>query len=172
MFKLEADGLAALRNGSSIKVPKVIRSGVIDTSQYLLLAWMEAGRPNDKTWEEFGMALAMMHRQPQPYFGWEEDNYIGSLYQSNTIHSSWSSFYSGCRIIPLVERLYNAGSFTQRDAGFAVSLCKKLDELFPKESPSLLHGDLWSGNYMISQDGKAAFLTRLCITVIGKWISE
>lgn len=155
MFEKEANGLTALAKGSSLIVPSVIKYGTTLQQQYLLLQWIEKGISKKDFWESFGIALAAMHKQPQVYFGWTEDNYIGSLSQNNTIHQDWSSFYSECRILPLVKILFDAGVYSKQDANLAESFCKKINQFFPEESPSLLHGDLWSGNFMTSSSGNA-----------------
>src|SRR5688500_4890234 len=156
MFKKEADGLDTLRNSNTLTIPEVIKCGITEQEQYLLLEWIEPGKPKSNFWENFGAALATMHRQPQPYFGWSADNYIGSLPQYNIQHDSWHMFYTECRILPLVKKLFDAGVFTKQDAITAESFCKKIDRLFSQEPPALLHGDLWGGNFMITAAGNAA----------------
>lgn len=156
MFEKEAKGLQALENGSGLVIPKVVRFGEADRQQYLILEWLEKGRPEENFWEEFGSALAEMHKKSQEYFGFEEDNFIGSLPQKNTKYESWSRFYSECRVLPLVRQLIDSGSFSKQDTLSAEAFCKRLNEIFPEEHPSLLHGDLWSGNYMIVDGGRAS----------------
>jgi len=163
MFAKEANGLQALVSGlptfeklPTLVVPQVIKYGTVEQQQYLLLDWLEAGRSKPGFWENFGTALATIHRQNQPYYGWEEDNFIGSLVQYNNKHSSWPVFFSECRIMPLVQLLFNNGSFTKQDVLNTGLFCKKTKELFPHEPPSLLHGDLWSGNFMTTAKGDAA----------------
>lgn len=156
MFEKEANGLQALaKELPTLIVPQPIKYGIAQQQQYLLLEWIEPGKPKTNFWGNFGTALATMHQQPRSYFGWDEDNYIGSLHQHNTKHDSWHLFYAECRIMPLVSRLFNAGVFTRQDVMAAESLCKKFDQLFPQEPPALLHGDLWSGNFMITATGSA-----------------
>lgn len=156
MFEKEANGLNALRTNFSLPVPAVIKYGLVQQQQYLLLDWIETGNPpKTGSWERFGAALATMHQQPQSYYGWEEDNYIGSLQQHNSKYTSWHLFYSKCRIMPLVKLLFDAGVFSKQDVLYAESFCKKTNELFPYEPPALLHGDLWSGNFMITNTGDA-----------------
>jgi fructosamine-3-kinase len=123
---------------------------------------MEHGAPAKDFWEDFGMSLAEMHKKPQAYFGFEEDNFIGSLHQSNGTNAStgpatktnWAKFYAEERILPLVDKLITRGDLSKTDRTNAEKLCNKFDSLFPKETPSLLHGDLWSGNFMCAQNGK------------------
>lgn len=148
MFKKEANGLTALKNGSNLTIPKVIEYGEAAGSQYLILEWLEKERPDKNFWAAFGSALAEMHKEPQEYFGFEEDNYIGSLRQTNSTQDTWTSFYAECRILPLIKLLRDGGSLSSLDINNAENFCKKIDEIFPFETPSLLHGDLWSGNYM------------------------
>ena len=156
MFEKEAHGLAILKSNSSLNTPEVIKHGIVNSCQYLLLEWIETGNIVTGFWEKFGAALATMHLQQQAYFGFEEDNYIGSLQQLNTQHTRWSSFYAECRIMPLAKKLLDARVFTKTDLNSAIALCKKLEDLFPAEPSSLLHGDLWSGNYMVTENGEAS----------------
>ena len=156
MFTREANGLDKLRELCTLKIPQVIKQGSCNDQQYLLLEWMEKGAPKKDMWENFGRGLAMMHKQPQEYFGLDEDNYIGSLNQNNNRHNEWDSFYSECRIMPLVKELFEAGSFSSTNIKDAEFFCSLLKNIFPSEPPSLVHGDLWAGNYMISSSGYAA----------------
>jgi len=156
MFEKEAHGLNHLHNNCALTIPRVIRSGFAGQEQWLLLEWLEQGSPKKDYWQHFGEGLANMHRQPQPWFGLEEDNYIGSLPQCNTKHGAWHLFYAGCRIMPLVEILLNTGAFSKQDATSAAAFCKKPEQLFPVEPPALLHGDLWSGNCLITATGYTA----------------
>ena len=155
MFEMEADGLEALRMNSTIAVPRVMQQGIVNNKQWLLLDWINKGVPNKKSPENFGAALAAMHKKSQPYFGWPKDNYIGSLQQINTPSNNWSDFYSHCRVMPLIKILFDTGVFTKTDTDAAAAFCKNFAGLFPVESPALLHGDLWGGNYMINTNGIA-----------------
>jgi fructosamine-3-kinase len=155
MFDKEARGLDLLRNNCSIIIPRVIKAGICDDQQYLLLEWLDKGNPNKNIWEKFGHELALMHKQPQEYFGLNEDNYIGSLKQINNRHNEWAEFYIHCRIIPLVKILFDRGSYSKNDLIITENFCKLLKNIFPAEHPSLLHGDLWSGNYLIHSSGYA-----------------
>jgi len=155
MFAREANGLDKLRAHCPLKIQKVIKQGICNDQQYLLLEWLEKGSPKKDMWENFGKELAMMHKQPQVYFGLNEDNYIGSLNQNNDPHSDWYSFYTECRIKPLVKKLFDAGDFSATDIRDADLFCNNIRTILPGEPPSLLHGDLWAGNYMITSSGYA-----------------
>ncbi len=154
MLLKEAAGLSSLKKSKSVYIPSLIKTGTAGDKQYLLMEWIEKGRPGKKFWESFGHQLAWLHQQPQLYFGWSEDNYIGRLKQCNKRHGAWDEFYTECRIMPLVEILFNKGLFNRTDINAAGHFCNQLDSLFPVEHPALLHGDLWSGNYSVTADGQ------------------
>lgn len=156
MFAKEANGLDKLRELCTLKIPQVIKQGICNDQQYLLLEWLEKGSPKEDSWENFGKGLATMHKQPQEYFGLNEDNYIGSLSQNNDPHNDWYSFYTECRIKPFVKNLFDTGDFSATDMHAADLFCNNLKTFLPIEPPALLHGDLWAGNYMITFSGYAA----------------
>jgi len=158
MFEREQQGLELLRENCELIIPKVVASGNTGDKQWLLLAWLEKGTSQKNMWENFGEGLARMHKKPGQQFGLNEDNYIGSLKQTNTLHQEWSAFYIECRIMPLVKKLFDEGSYSSKDLNDANSFCNELKNFFPAESPSILHGDLWSGNYMIHSSGYAAIV--------------
>jgi fructosamine-3-kinase len=155
MFAKEAKGLAALSDACSLQIPKVIRHGSVNDEQYLLLEWLERGSPSKNFWEDFGASLALMHKAPQNYFGFEEDNFIGSLEQKNSKKNSWSQFYAEERILPLIKKLADSKVISKDDVAAAEKFGSRLNSFFPEEGPSLLHGDLWSGNFMCASNGKA-----------------
>lgn len=156
MFKKEADGLDAISKTGTVKVPQVIKLGVKDGRQYIVLEWLEREAPVRNFWDQFGKALASLHRQQQLHFGWHEDNYIGSLHQKNTQHQKWLSFCYECRILPLVEKLFDSGKFSKKEVEAAEHMCAISHNLFPDEPAALLHGDLWSGNFMAANNGLPA----------------
>jgi len=156
MFQREAEGLDLLREHCMLIIPQVEKFGSIANKQYLILEWLEKGTSLSDMWETFGERLAMMHKRPQPGFGSNDDNYIGSLKQINGWQNEWPSFYAQCRIMPLVKILFDEGSYTSKDLNAAQSFCNELTNFFPVEPPALLHGDLWAGNYMIHSSGQVA----------------
>lgn len=156
MFEREAEGLVTLSGKSAIVIPMVKAKGIINQYQYLLLEYLEKGRPNSDFWNQFGRALATQHINSNDLFGWQNDNYIGSLVQSNKQYADWAIFYANERIGPLVKKLFDKGSVDRSFLILSESLEKKLMEIFPGEPPALLHGDLWSGNFMVTANGLAA----------------
>ena len=156
MFEREAHGLELLRKNCTLAVPNVIKHGSFGHQQYLLLEWLEKGSPQNNMWEKFGLGLAVMHQQPQGSFGLNEDNYIGTRRQLNDRSDDWQTFYTEYRIMSLVRSLFYSRIYSSSDVKKAESLCSRFGQVFPKEPPALLHGDLWAGNYLIHSSGYAA----------------
>jgi len=153
MLEKESIGLNELAKKTKFHIPEVISHSEDRLHQYLLLEYIESGSKSFNFWEDFGTRLAHMHQQTSDQFGWDEDNYIGSLHQSNKLHNDWANFYAEERILPQVKLAFDSNQVDSVFVQSAEKLCLKLDELFPKEAPALLHGDLWSGNFMVNANG-------------------
>ncbi len=157
-FRAEAEGLTAMKATGTVSVPEVIASGTDEDEAYLLLEYIEPGPGGKRSSEELGAGLAAMHKaDTSPFvsgghFGFSADNYIGAGEQINTPKNSWTEFFLECRLLPQFEKA--APYFSRSDrAGIDSFLSRIGDRLAEPEKPSLLHGDLWAGNYMIDADG-------------------
>jgi len=152
MFQTEALGLELLSQCKGFMIPRVIGTGTLEDSRaFLLLEFIEETAQGESFWQEFGKALASLHSISESYFGLDHDNYIGSLPQSNKKHKSWEDFFAEERIEKQFSLAYNQGYFPREVLKAKDKLINRLTELLPREKPSLLHGDLWSGNYLASQ---------------------
>lgn len=158
MFQKEASGLELLYTAKEIKVPEVVVHGVYNDTAYLVLRFIKSGLKANNFWEDFGKQLANLHKHSNNYFGLVHDNYIGSLYQSNSNHDTWSEFFSEERLEKQVKLARDNGEIGGDTMNAFSRFYKRLDELFPVEPPALVHGDLWSGNYMIDQNGEAIII--------------
>ncbi|WP_114937933.1 fructosamine kinase family protein [Mucilaginibacter endophyticus] len=154
MFKCEEQGLSAIRETNTIAVPEVVLQGDTQNESYLVLNYIEAGDSNTNSSQLLGLRLAQMHRSTAKQHGFYTDNYMGSLHQSNKRHDSWARFFFEERLQPMVKMAVDKKELTQNDARKFDELYKKLPGLFTEEPPTLLHGDLWSGNYLIDVEGK------------------
>ena len=176
-FRAEAEGLAAIEKTGAIRVPKVICMGQgIGTggageeaddayssaagpdSSYLVLEYIERGRPAPGSYERFGRNLAAMHSADtssftEERFGFLHDNYIGSGVQINEPKDTWIEFFAECRLRPQFER---ASVYFDTDEMMRIDelLCHLDRYLIEPGSPSLLHGDLWGGNHMADETGE------------------
>ncbi len=146
MFETEAKGLDLLRSSNSFKIPKVIFIGSVDNTSYLTLQYFFEGEKTPKSWNLFSINLAKLHKTKSDYFGLDYNNYIGSLPQYNSTEKTASDFYINQRLIPQIKLASKNGfHFKKLDAFY-----KNISEEIPNEHPSLIHGDLWNGNYMVS----------------------
>ena len=158
MFEAEAKGLLLLSGTKTISVPAVIATGQYESDSFLILEWIESGRRTKNFWEDFGRKLAALHRFSSATFGLDHDNYIGSLPQSNRSHESGVDFFIRERLEPQLDIALRSGAFDTSWKNRLERLCEKLPALIPSEQPALLHGDLWSGNYMAGPDGAACLI--------------
>lgn len=158
MFLKEAEGLKTILGTNAINVPAVIAQGTAGTEQYLILNWVEERAGYRQAWEKLGENLAKMHQTSSHSFGLDHDNYMGSLVQSNKGHHSWASFFINERLIPQVQMATKRHLLDSPLTDKFNQLYGMLPELFPEEAPSLIHGDLWSGNYMITEGGEPVLI--------------
>jgi fructosamine-3-kinase len=134
-------------------IPDVLLCEETGDYSFLLLNFLESIEPLKDFWQIFGFQMASLHRKSSTEFGLDHDNYIGSLNQSNRRHRSWIEFMIIERIQPQIKMAMDSKRFGSRDIRQIDSLCKKLPDIIPEELPALLHGDLWSGNFMTGVDG-------------------
>jgi len=158
MFEKEAQGLRVLTHTNSISIPEVIATGKVDNWAYLLLPFIESAPMKPNFWRLFGEQLANLHRHTQPDFGLHHDNYIGSLVQTNQPHPSWTEFFIAERLEPQIQMARNSGKLGSSVIQAFQRFYHHLDDIFPKEPPALLHGDLWSGNYMVGHRGEPVLI--------------
>lgn len=158
MFKKEALGLKLLSKYSALKIPEVLEEGNFDSKAYLALEFLDSSASTKNFWEVFGAQLAELHKSTKPNFGLDYDNYIGSLSQSNKQHKSWEEFFAKERILPQVKMAFDNRKLARNLLFKVERLLHRTNELVPKETPSLVHGDLWNGNYMISKTGNPALI--------------
>lgn len=158
MFDKEARGLTTLaQNG--VFTPQVVDVFDQDDHQFLLMTYIENETHSAVFWKNFGQALAKLH-QSHPYdsFGLTEDNYIGSLKQVNRFKDTWAAFFIENRIQPLVRMAFDAKLLDKKHISQFEAFSVAFDHLIPRERPSLLHGDLWSGNLLCGLEQTPVFI--------------
>ncbi len=161
-FSAEAVGLAAVADTGVIGTPKVLGSGVDeakDDCSFLLLEFIEGNKRISDYWGMFARQLAAMHKAETSAlvnngtYGFFCDNFIGSGKQKNTAHESWIQFFRDCRLEPQFRKA--ADYFGTEDFRRIGRLLDHLEDILVEpEYPSLLHGDLWSGNVITGNDGR------------------
>jgi len=158
MLEAEAKGLQLLKDTSEIKTPEVIAQKIINNTQYLILECIESRGMSKNFWNDFGKSLAKLHRHSAEKFGLDHPNYIGSLSQSNCQHSSWNEFFILERLEPQIKMAIDSKQINQSANQRFHKLFSQLETIFPIEKPSLLHGDLWNGNYLIGSKGEPCII--------------
>jgi len=158
MFEAEAEGLKELGRCRTMRVPEVICYGTEGNDAYLVMDYLKLGGSGDAG--QFGEALADMHRILQsisgkPRYGWHRANTIGSTPQNNDYEEDWQVFWAKHRLGFQLELARKKGADTQllsQGEQLKNSLGTFFDGYVPEAS--LLHGDLWSGNYAYSLSGQ------------------
>jgi len=158
MFATEAEGLQFLSSHSPFAIPNVIDCRSVEEQHFLILEYVKEGASTEADFYTFGQRLATMHQSTSNRFGLESKNFIGRLPQPNQWESSWKDFYINHRLRYQLKLGLQHGHFTK-------DVFNKLDRLesiwgtlVPKELPSLLHGDLWSGNYLSKNTGEITII--------------
>ena len=173
-FTAEAAGLCAIASTGTIATPEILCTGTDDGEEvgysFLLLKYIESGKPCSDYWEDFARKLAALHNADtsdffgdgsSSRFGFFQDNFVGARPQANTPYDSWISFFRDNRLAPQFKAADSY--FTAHDRELNTKLLDNLEKfLLEPEKPSLLHGDLWSGNAMCGPDGKAMLIDPAC----------
>jgi len=151
MFEAEQQALTELAAADAIRVPEPLAHGVAADRSYLILEALPFGSPQTGSWEAMGRQLARLHRTTADRFGWHRDNVIGSTPQPNAWTEDWPEFFRDQRLgyqFQLAGK--NGFTFTHSD-----QLLEQVEGLLEghRPAPSLLHGDLWSGNASFLDDG-------------------
>ena len=158
MFIKEAHGLQELNKAGVIKIPNVI----CYDEDYILLEQIEAGKKQKNFSEDFGRKFALLHNFTSEFYGFYENNYIGSNPQINTSQENqdWTKFYFNKRILFQLQLAEETGNSTSELRKAIASLENKIDEIVVDngEKPCLLHGDLWGGNYLVNEEGFACLI--------------
>lgn len=154
MFQTEAYGLQTIAKTNTIKTPKVIAYDRFENSAFLLLEFIESKPPSFEDFKNLGTQLAQLHQCTSESFGLDQDNFIGRLPQPNHKHKNWTDFYTHERLIPQLELAKQKGMLHHSECPNAEHIKNRLQPLLENIKPALLHGDLWSGNYLISKNGE------------------
>jgi protein-ribulosamine 3-kinase len=158
LFVKEAKGLALLAQQAIIRTPLTIACTTLDERQVLILEWIDHTPPVRDFWTTFGERLALLHRITQPRFGLDEDNYMGSLSQENTPGDNWTDFFIQRRLEPQLLKAYNSGLLNNTAQEHFQRVYRRLSDFFPPEPPALLHGDLWSGNFLCDDNNQPVLI--------------
>ena len=169
VFAREAEGLRALEATGALRVPEVLAVGAPTPGQpaFLVLEAIVEGRRGPRFFEDFGSALAALHRAPaasagpagEP-FGLAHDNHLGATPQPNPWTQDWVEFWRHQRLGHQLDLARRRGLSDPTLDRLGDRLLDRLDDLLaePDEPAALLHGDLWGGNYLADDAGQAVLI--------------
>ncbi len=155
LIKSEVWGLKALAL-KGLSVPKIEFELFKESYSALVLNWIDARSVSENDGELIATNLRQLHSNRHKNYGLEHHNYIGRWPQSNSEHHTFSQFYSHERLIPQIEMAHKCGWLS-----FKIStnhIDEQIRNLIPEEKPTLIHGDLWSGNYLIDKHHQFYFI--------------
>ncbi|MCI5055460.1 MAG: fructosamine kinase family protein [Flavobacteriales bacterium] len=138
-------------------IPKPFKGGRLRDYHYLLMEYIPTIPATPEHWEQFGTDLAEMHQSSNEKFGLSYNNFIGTLDQSNAAHDSAHDFFWEERLNPLIRKSLSNQLLETSDVERFEKLAKKLEDILPDEPPALIHGDLWSGNFLHAEKGTFIF---------------
>ena len=160
-FQAEWDGLLTLARPGAIDVPEPTAVGIVADRSYLVAKWIESGPPTDTCFDLFGRQLATLHRETTgDRIGFDRDNYLGAAVQPNASRTTWCEVVADQRIGFQLRWAVDQGL---ADAKLRRDCQQIIDSMEPlldgrESATSLLHGDLWSGNYLCQPDGRPAII--------------
>lgn len=160
MFRKETNGLRELQKPGVIRVPEVL----LAHRDFLVLEYIPAGSPGRDFFERFGRQLAALHRREEKAFGFYEDNFIGATVQKNVASgralTDWTTFYWEYRLLFQYRLAEQNGHATAELTRLFAALEHKIADILGDSdaAPALLHGDLWSGNFLADENGEPVLI--------------
>jgi len=158
MFIKEKNGLALIGSSGAIRVPVCMFTEIVNGQQVLILEWIEQGQKTSSFWKKFGQQLAALHTVKGDAFGFQEDNFMGALSQYNSFLPEWNEFFICRRLEPQVKIACQNGYLTPQQIRKFEGFYQQIPFLFSPENPVLVHGDLWSGNFMCNAQNEPVLI--------------
>lgn len=152
MFAAEVEGLEEIARSNTLRVPQPVSWGVAGGQSFLVLEYLDLSGSGGQ--ETLAHNLAAMHRTLRDSYGWHRDNTIGSTPQPNDWSDDWMEFMCERRLGHQLDLALQRGAARMKERGS--ELLDRMPDLFSGYTPvaSLLHGDLWSGNYAVTRGGE------------------
>jgi len=148
MFTAEQQALLEMQGSNTLRVPRPYCTGVVGSQAFIAMEYVALSRGSEQGQEQLGRQLAAMHQITAPRFGWHRNNTIGSTLQRNDQQDDWVHFWRDQRIAVQLQLLAQNG-YSGRIQSLGERLLAALPTILESHHPlpSMLHGDLWSGNY-------------------------
>jgi protein-ribulosamine 3-kinase len=151
-LEAEATGLLALAEARAVRVPQLLARGCVGTTTFLALEWIESRPAGREAEHRLGEQLAVQHQVTAAQFGFAQDNFIGRTRQPNEWLADWTEFFRERRLRHQLALAVENGFTLLEESG--ARLLEAVDALLAGHQPraSLLHGDLWAGNWLADED--------------------
>src|SRR5690606_8307395 len=133
ILQAEKNGLHFLAEQRVIKTPAIAGFHTIENSQILILEWIQQSKPTKKAWQQLGEQLAALHQLSAQQFGFDENNFIGSLPQANTWKKTWTDFFLENRIKPQMQQAMNMDLLPASTLDLIIALWEKQAALFKND---------------------------------------
>ena len=153
MFEAESQALDEIAKTQTIRVPLPVCTGRNNNQSWLVMENLHMQSHGRQ--QQLGEHLAAMHKVTSSQYGWVRDNTIGSTPQINTRSNNWVDFFRDQRLgyqLSLAASNGYSGSLQKSGAALMECVTDFFDDYSPV--PSLLHGDLWGGNYAFLETGE------------------
>lgn len=159
-FKHELDGLQTMNK--VVNVPRPITSGQIDNDAYLILEWLQVGNGDQY---ELGQEVAKLHHQTNDLFGFYENHQTKALVKNNSWNPDWCDFYVNQRLRPEIQTAIKHGCWNDRRQKHFDRMVSQFMGYYSHHNivPSLLHGDLWAGNFLFTNEHSPYLIDPDCI---------
>lgn len=161
-FSTEAKQLQALADSPTsliVSRPIVSEDASPGRTGFLVAEYIDQGPPRPDLQEALGRGLAALHGATAQAFGFASDTYCGSTLQPNPWTVDWIEFYREHRLRHQLRLLTDAGKLSDTDMASFERVLVRLDQLLDATAPpSLIHGDLWSGNLLVTRTGDPALI--------------
>ena len=155
IFIREAESLTELKKAAdnNLLIPEVFISKKVDsTPGFLVTEYLPTGYSNSNSDEKLGRGLAFIHQYKNENFGFYNNNYCGATLQNNSWTKSWIEFFRDNRLRFLLNLIQKERPLPTSEIKIYEKLLDRISKLIPENSdPVLIHGDLWSGNYIVSK---------------------
>jgi len=161
LFTAERRGLELLRSAGTLRVPEVLAQSeaTADCPCFIAIEWLDPGSKSTHSAETLGVGLAALHRVTVASFGLGYDNFIGANPQPTRPNDDWVAFFREQRLGFQMELARRNGLLPAQRARRLELLLDRLDNWLPAyPSASLLHGDLWGGNWLTTASGEPALI--------------
>jgi len=157
IFIREAESLSELKKatGSNLLIPEVFACKTVDSTHgFLVQEYFSPGFSFSSDAEKLGRGLAIIHQYKNESFGFYNNNYCGATLQNNNFTKNWVEFFRDKRLRFLLELIQKERPLPISEILLFEKLLDRIPALLPDASePVLIHGDLWSSNFMTSEKG-------------------